>query len=384
MTLLSSEWGSTKGGLSTINRELAIQLAKHCNVEVSMYLPPCSEDDVKDAERYHIKLIQAKKLVGLESIDWLMFPPENHEMDFVIGHGLKLGRQVQFLKQHYSNCKWLQVVHTAPEDLGMFKTYADAISKGAEKHEAEIKLCELADQVMAVGPKLADEYSCCLRYCDKAVFKLTPGLFSEFSTVKQAKKESSTFRVLVFGRGDKEDFKLKGYDIAAKAVSKVSELSRKYFRLIFVGAPHGKEKKVAKKLRKCGIARKQLKVRSFKESREDIAKLFYEADLVIMPSRTEGFGLAALEALSAGLPILVSGNSGFGDALQKVPHGSNCVVNSEDPKEWAKAIANVCKKKRGVRLQEIKDLRRGYAEENNWEKQCGVLLKDMFDCFSGE
>ena len=47
-----------------------------------------------------------------------------------------------------------------------------------------------------------------------------------------------------------------------------------------------------------------------------------------MPSRTEGSGLAALEALSAGRPILVSGNSGFGDSLQNVPHSSSCVVNS--------------------------------------------------------
>ena len=382
MTLLSSEWRSTKGGLSTINRELAIQLAKHCNVEVSMYLPLCSEDDVKDANRYRIKLIQAKELVGWEPIDWLMSPPENHEMDCVIGHGLILGRQVPLLKQHYS-CKWLQVVHTAPEDLGMFKSYADAISKGEKKQEAEIKLCALADQVVAVGPKLADEYSRCLRYCqrDQAVFVLTPGLFSEFFTVKQANEESSTFHVLVFGRGDIEDFKLKGYDIAAKAVSK---LSKRYFRLIFVGAPHGKEEEVAEKLCRHGIERKQLKVRSFKESREDIARQFYEADLVIMPSRTDGFGLAALEALSAGLPILVSGNSGFADALQKVLNGSNCVVNSEDPKIWAKAIANVRKKKRADRLQEIKVLRTRYAEENSWEKQCGVLLKDMFDCFSGE
>ena len=40
-----------------------------------------------------------------------------------------------------------------------------------------------------------------------------------------------------------------------------------------------------------------------------------------MPSRTEGFGLTALEALSAGLPILVSGNSGFAHALRHLPSG---------------------------------------------------------------
>lgn len=346
-----------------------------------MYLPPCSEDDVKDAKRYHVNLIQAKEVIGLEPIDWLMSPPENHEMDFVIGHGLILGRQVQLLKQHYS-CKWLQVVHTAPEDLGMFKNYADAISKGEKKHEAEIKLCQLADQVMAVGPKLADEYSRCLRSChrDQSVFVLTPGLFTEFFTVEQANEERLTFHVLIFGRGDSEDFELKGYDIAAKAIS---ELSAESYRLIFVGAPHRKEKEVTEKLCQHGIERKQLRVRSFMESREDLARQFCEVDLVIMPSRTEGFGLAALEALSAGLPILVSRNSGFGDALQKVPRGSNCVVNSEDPKDWAKAIANVRKKRRDVRLKETKDLRRRYAEVYSWEEQCGELVK-MFESFSGE
>ena len=49
VTLLSSEWKSTKGGLSTISRELAIQLAKHPDVEVSVYLPQCSEEDKKIA-----------------------------------------------------------------------------------------------------------------------------------------------------------------------------------------------------------------------------------------------------------------------------------------------------------------------------------------------
>lgn len=382
VTLLSSEWGSSKGGLSTINIKLAIQLAKHCNVEVSMYLPPCSKDDVEDAERYHVRLIQAKKLVGLEPIDWLMSPPENHEMDFVIGHGVKLGKQVQLLKKQ-CDCKWLQVVHTAPEDLGMFKTYANAIAKGEAKHKNEIALCKLADLVMAVGPKLAEEYSRSLLDChrNQAVFPLTPGLFPEFFTVKQADCDFSTFHVLVFGRGDNEDFELKGYDIAAKAISELSDNS---FQLIFVGAPHGKEAEVADKLCQHGIARIQLKVRSYLESREDLATEFCQMDLVIMPSRTEGFGLAALEALSAGLPILVSGNSGFGDALKKVRGGSKCVVNSEDPKDWANAIRNVRNKKRSDRLKETKELRTRYAAIYSWKKQCGDLLKKMLDSFSGE
>ena len=39
VTLLANEWGSSKGGLSTINRSLAIQLAKVANVEVTILVP---------------------------------------------------------------------------------------------------------------------------------------------------------------------------------------------------------------------------------------------------------------------------------------------------------------------------------------------------------
>ena len=62
----------------------------------------------------------------------------------------------------------------------------------------------------------------------------------------------------------------------------------------------------------------RLRVRGVAEDRETLKRLFQEVDLVVMPSRSEGFGLTGLEALSAGLPVLVSCNSGFGEALRSV------------------------------------------------------------------
>ena len=104
------------------------------------------------------------------------------------------------------------------------------------------------------------------------------------------------------------------------------------------------------------------------QSKERLKELFCEVDLAIMPSRTEGFGLTALEALSAGLPILVSGNSGFVDALRWLPLGKPFVVESAEPKEWAKAIAGVRLKDRAERLQEIQRLRTSYKDTFSWEK----------------
>ena len=132
-----------------------------------------------------------------------------------------------------------------------------------------------------------------------------------------------------------------------------------------------------------GILPSQLIVRRAKE-RDVLAKQFYEADLVMMPSRTEGFGLAALEALSAGLPVLVSSNSGVGKALKKVLYGSYFVVNSEKPKKWAKAIRTICSKERELRLREAIFLRQSYAETYQWEGQCSTLVGKMLEMIKGQ
>ena len=374
VTLLSSEWRSTKGGLSTINRELAIQLAKHPSVEVSVYLPQCSEEDKQVARDHNVSLIKAREMPGLEPNFWLSCLPEDHAVDCVIGHGAVLGRQVQIIKRTHPYCKWIQVVHTAPEELGMFKDYEEHISRGEEKHQVEVELCKLADQVVAVGPKLAEVFSGYLRPCgkDQDVLNFTPGIFSEFADVNQATEERKAFNVLVFGRDDNEDFQLKGYDIAAKAIAELKDTT---YKLVFVGATRGEEEKVAEKLVQQGIYRSQLRVRCFNESRDKLADLFCEVDLAIMPSRTEGFGLAALEALSAGLPVLVSGNSGLAEALKKVPDASSCVVTSDDPKDWANAISAVRHKDREIRLRDYDVVRGKYAETYSWKEQCDKLVE---------
>ena len=359
-----------------MNRELAIQLARSGNVEVCMYLPLFSDKDKRAADNYGVRLLQAKEKTGYDDpMDWLASIPREHQMDVVIGHGIHLGKQVPHIKESHPECKWIQVVHTDPEELAMFKTYPDPTAKGEKKHDANVKLCEEADQVVAVGPKLADTYS---HSCGKEkVFVLTPGIFSEFAYVNQATEERIVFYVLVFGRGDSEDFRVKGYDIAARAVAELKD-EEPPFKLVFVGASSGKEEQVKRTLLKEGILPRQLIVRTAKE-REQLAKQFLEADLVIMPSRTEGFGLAALEALSAGLPVLVSGNSGLGQALKEVPFGEHVVLNSEDPREWAKEIKAVRRKRRWVRLEEASELRERYAKKYQWEEQCRRLVERMLE-----
>ena len=380
VTILASEWGSSNGGLSTINRELAIQLAKFPEVEITFFLPKCSQEDKNVALDHKVKIVEAAPLSCFELLDWLCFPPDDLEIDVVVGHGVELGKQAQVIKK-FKTCKWVQVVHTDPEELGMFKSYSRAISKGEEKHKNEVELCKMADHVVGVGPKLSEAFRSYLSGCNKDgnVFDLTPGVFEEFETVKQvSRSDTQQRRVLMFSRGDVEDFELEGFDIAGKAIAALQDT-----RLVFVGAPDGKREEIAKRLKEYGVPASRLNVKGFVRDRESLKSLLQQADLVVMPSRTEGFGLKGLEAMSAGVPVLVSRNSGFGEALRSAKFGSAFVIESEDPRVWTTAIQKICNKDRECRLEEAVNLRDSYGRKYNWATQMKKLVDRMISLTHG-
>ena len=124
VTLLSREWrSSTDGDLSTINRELAIQLAKHSNVEVSVFLPECSEEDRNDAARHHVQLVEAEKVIGWNPVDWLINVPDGHVMDCVVGHGVSLGKQVQFIKKNITTANGSKLFTVLQKNLECTKAF---------------------------------------------------------------------------------------------------------------------------------------------------------------------------------------------------------------------------------------------------------------------
>ena len=382
ITLLASEWKSTAGGLSTLNRELAINLSQIQNVRVSLLVPEgaCNDEDKREARSFGISILDAKKCVGLDPLVWLSNPPQDHKIDVIIGHGVKLGCQVQLIKRHaqFQNCKWVHVVHTAPEDLSKYKGYGSPISRGEKKHWDEVDLCREADIVVPVGPKLGKAYHSYLQECkkDEDFFELIPGLFErefvDLPAKQNPKDEKDDFTVLLCGRGDEEDFDVKGYNIAVEAFAD-QQLKGKHCYLLFVSSPEGKQDDVRQRLLKYGITDEQLTVREFVKSRERMKDLFCEVDMVIMPSKSEGFGLVALEALSAGLPILVGKNSGFARAIEDIPFGLYSIVDSEDPAKWAEFIEGV-RNRHKVVLQENKILKEHYSKDYCWKKQCEELV----------
>ena len=351
-------------------------------MDVSVFLPNCSGEDRSSAEYHNVKLIEADRVPVVDPVLWLSSPPRNHTMDCVISYGVHLGQLIPFIKKNpnYSHCKWIQVVYSDPEEEGMYKN----ISEGEKMLKTEIALCRMADQVITIGPELGEAYKHHLLPVKHKVdvFELTPSILSEFLEVEQALGEGTTFSILLCETHDScEDFIGKGYDIAAEAIAMLKDKS---YKLKVVCPAGGKGNILEEKLLHHGIRRSQLIVCGFYDSREALADLFYGVDLAIMPSRTESFGITALGALSAGLPVLVNGNSGLGEALMDVPLGLHSVVYSEDPGDWAKEIKCVRQKKREVRLLESRFLREKYLERYSWEELCKNLVIKMRNLVFGK
>ena len=92
---LCDEWKSAKGGLSTFNREFAINLAKTTSgsIKVHCYVSQSDELSKEDARKHGVNLITAQNIPGSgDPLDWLKIPPpELPNPDIVVGHGRKFG-----------------------------------------------------------------------------------------------------------------------------------------------------------------------------------------------------------------------------------------------------------------------------------------------------
>ena len=141
---ICSEWGSKKGGLSTFNRELAVNLAKISNdrIKVYCYVSESSEAERQDAKSKGVNLIPAQRFPGSnDPLDWLNIPPSDLlHPDVVVAHGRKFG-DAAYVIRRITHCRWIHFVHVNCEALGKHKlessVTADAIAEYEEKNRRE-------------------------------------------------------------------------------------------------------------------------------------------------------------------------------------------------------------------------------------------------------
>ncbi|MEZ5372553.1 MAG: glycosyltransferase [Microthrixaceae bacterium] len=132
---------------------------------------------------------------------------------------------------------------------------------------------------------------------------------------------------------------LKGLDVAVGALA---ELRRDDVRLLAVGGPSGprgvaEQKRVNNLIAAAGLGDQ---VSLIDPQPHHILSTYYRAaDVVVVPSRTESFGLVALEAASCGRSVVAADVGGLRNLVLQGETGLR--VRGRDPRHWAAAIGEV-------------------------------------------
>ena len=364
-----------EGWKITVTDQLLTELAKDPLVKLSGVVEERTTELTAWAEKLNINLFTPKEMIGYTPKERLEYPPDDLDIDVLIIHsyGSGLARQAQGI-QGTKKCTWVQVVYTVSQELA--KHEKNKIHD--HDHEVRLDLCKRADMIIAIGPKVAEAYRNYLAFPRKYVFDLTPGIAHDLKDFRPVVEYGEIFRILVSATYYEKYFEAKGLDIAAKAIKLLPNTS---YRILFLVKPNEDPDKLESRL-ETHLDKKQFTVERFEKNTDNFKTLLCRVQLAILPSREEDFGTSILPALSAAVPVLISGNTGLGIAVKELSSGPKYIIYSDDPEVWAKKIKQVRKKGAGRCSEDAKKLRKEYMAKYSTQEQCHALVKKMRELYA--
>lgn len=384
--------------MSTFNRTICKALAQEAMVtEVVCMLTgdqTLTCDDLTDASRSNVKLFR------VDSPDKSTILSEI-KPNLVLGHqGVprvadNLNALEDLLKEKRIEHTTVYILHVYPFTLEPVKRSEGAAKRADEKERKEIALAKKADVVAAVGPLLYDKWSGRLQGI-KQVVRLDPGLYDDVPTMTSREPLSNTRRCLFVSRLDKDSAKYsKGLDVATEAMKlygrKLEESTDSHTAVFVVRGFENSE--AADKFREDTapqLGRKvEIEAKEFLAHEEAIRDEMKGADVFLMPSKHEGFGLVALEALSVGTPVICTEKSGFADILKdiretayKENHSgafiSSWIVAPKDVKAYGQDVLlslwSMVGTNREQTLRDARELQNQWRKRYSWSDVARTLL----------
>jgi D-inositol-3-phosphate glycosyltransferase len=105
-------------------------------------------------------------------------------------------------------------------------------------------------------------------------------------------------------------------------------------------------------------------------SRETVADYYRAADLTVVPSYNESFGLVALESQACGTPVVAAAVGGLPTAVADGVSG--VLIDGHDPEQWAKVLGDVLRTPSA--LAHLASGARAHAEKFSWQRTVDGLL----------
>ncbi|MDA8125879.1 MAG: glycosyltransferase family 4 protein [Deltaproteobacteria bacterium] len=164
------------------------------------------------------------------------------------------------------------------------------------------------------------------------------------------------------------NFAVKGLDYLLRGLGRLRERDPKArFRLLVVG--RGDEKGYGRLARDLGVG--DSVVFAGAVAKEELPEIYLAGDCYAMLSRFDTFGMVVLEAMAAGLPVLISGCVGARDLVQEGQNGF-VIEAPEDADAVADRIATLLE---GDLLERMGREALQTARENTWENAVRQVLQ---------
>ncbi|XP_019630672.1 PREDICTED: uncharacterized protein LOC109474752 [Branchiostoma belcheri] len=362
--MVNDKYGTSHGGTSTTNRQVANFLQLH-GASVHATAVQASEEDkrcaAEDGVILHLPVQRARKKKTL-SLEWLTdyhsfhYPDIPTDLKCIVGHADITSGAAKSIQEN--RCELAKLVifnHDMPEETENYMGTKKAMAAG-RKMEDILEDTKNADAVFSLGRRIYDYFETKYRSLGGGkptqhfLFLPRPSPVFEAISVRPGGGEKV---VLTVGRVTEVD-KLKGHDLIARAMGEVTEKITNV-RLCVRGIDED-DWEASKRILEENLHSGKIKPTLLPcGNQEDIAQDMQQAHLVLMPSRAEPFGLIGLEAIAAGIPVLISDKSGLADMIKdlvkerKLPADMrHRIVKTsvresdlaEDARKWAERIAD--------------------------------------------
>jgi D-inositol-3-phosphate glycosyltransferase len=267
---------------------------------------------------------------------------ENITYDLLYSHYWLSGEVACLLRPQLA-AGWAHTAHT----LGLVKNRTLATGARPEPQlriQVERELAQQADLLIGSTPDEAHELIDAYGADPEHVFMVAPGV--DLATFHPMDRTAAR-REIGFGSGRLLLFvgrleRLKGVEIAIRALALLRDRQHDDVRLLILGED-SREGDESEKERLKGIAA-QAGVRDRVEfvgsvAHHELPFFYAAADVCVMPSYSESFGLVALEAQACGCPVVASGVSGLRSVVRDGVSGY--LIDAHEPAAYAERIGRL-------------------------------------------
>jgi glycosyltransferase involved in cell wall biosynthesis len=348
----ATQWGSKHGGINSFNADFltAFGAAYQLGAQIICIVVSATPEAMEDASNVHVQLVplpyapEAKSFgpehgqAGVEHLKRrnISFDPDKTVW---LGHDRITGEAAIAAAEVAGGRS--AVIHHMSYDH--YESYAEDSQSAETKKQTQTTLFQKADVVLAVGPLLRDAAKDRLSR-SKPISMLIPGL-AEINP----QDAPNTFVAFLSGRLSDDAARIKQGNLGIAAFAKAHRDARENgmpdalrnqpklllrgvdFEGRLAGSPSRDQQDPETELKQFAFeyadAVVNLHALPYTYNRQQLYSELSGASVALMPSWHEGFGLVAWEAIAAGVPLIVSKNSGVYHLLEEEypGAGAGCV-----------------------------------------------------------